>query len=59
VNSHLFETPSDVIDYIIFLDTSDDEYLKMMNQPWFVDNVIPDNNKIENIKKFLYKIFNN
>jgi hypothetical protein len=29
-----------------------------LKQPWFIDYNIPDNNKIENIKSFLYKIFN-
>ena len=30
----------------------------MLNQPWFTDYNIPETNKIENIKSFLYKIFN-
>ncbi len=28
-----------------------------LNNFWFIDNKIPDNNKIENIKSFLFKIF--
>lgn len=58
INCHDFKSISDVIDYIIFLDNNDDKYMEMLNQPWFVDNEIPDNNKIENIKKFLFDIFN-
>ena len=46
-----------MIEYIIELDQNQDKYLEMMNQPWFLDNQIPENNKIENIKAFLYKIF--
>ena len=46
-----------MIDYIIELDKDDDKYLEVLNQPWFTEYNIPDNNKIENIKSFLYKIF--
>lgn len=47
-----------MIEYIIELDKDNDKYLEMLNQPWFINNQIPENNKIENIKSFLYKIFN-
>lgn len=57
VNCHDFKSLSDVIEYIIELDKNDDRYLEMLRQPWFTDG-IPENNKIENIKSFLYKIFN-
>ena len=46
-----------MIDYIIELDNDYSKYLEMLNQPWFVDYNIPENNKIQNIKSFLYKIF--
>ena len=46
-----------MIDYIIELDKDDSKYLEILNQPWFVDYNIPENNKIQNIKSFLYKIF--
>lgn len=58
INCHDFKSLSDVIDYIIFLDENDDKYLEILGQKWFVNNEIPDNNKIENIKKFLFDIFN-
>jgi hypothetical protein len=29
----------------------------MLRTTWLVDNIIPDSNKEENIKSFLYKIF--
>jgi len=57
VNLHDFKSHDEAIDYIIELDKNDDRYLEMINQPWFVDYNIPENNKIENIKSFLYKIF--
>lgn len=53
-----FKNDDDMIDYIIYLDQNDNEYMKVMKQPWFPNNnQIPDNNKLENIKSFLYKIF--
>lgn len=33
------------------------KYLDVLKQTWFSNYNIPDNNKIENIKSFLYKIF--
>ena len=58
VNFYDFKSEKDMIDYIIELDTNDDKYLELLKQPWFVEYNIPDNNKEENIKSFLYKIFN-
>lgn len=57
VNLHDFKSQDDVIDFIIELDKDDTRYIKMLNQPWLTNGVVPENNKIENIKSFLYKIF--
>jgi hypothetical protein len=57
VNYYDFKSEDDMIEYIIYLDKNDDKYMELLNKPWFVDYKIPDNNKIENIKSFLYKIF--
>lgn len=57
INCHNFNNFEEVIDYIIDLDINDDKYLEMHRKHWLIDNQIPDNNKIENIKNFLYKIF--
>ena len=57
VNFHDFGNVDDMIDYIIDLDKNDDKYLDVLKQPWLVDNTIPENNKVENIKTFLYNIF--
>ena len=46
-----------MIETIIDLDRNNDKYLEMLKTTWLVDNIIPDNNKVENIKAFLYKIF--
>ena len=58
VNFYDFRDINKMIEYIIELDKDDSKYLEMLNQPWFIGNSIPDNNKLENIKSFLYKIFN-
>lgn len=57
VNYYDFKSEDDLIGYIIELDKNDDKYLDKLNQPWFNDYNIPEDNKIENIKSFLYKIF--
>ena len=57
VNFYDFNSEKDMIDYIIELDKDDNKYLEMLKQPWLLEYNIPDNNKIENIKLFLYKIF--
>ena len=45
-----------MIEYIIELDKNDNLYFKKLNEFWFVENKIPKNNKIENIKIFLEKL---
>jgi hypothetical protein len=57
INYHDFKSEDDMIEYIIELDKDDSKYLEKLNNFWFIDNKIPDNNKIENIKSFLFKIF--
>ena len=59
INYHDFNSEDDMIDYIIELDKDDSKYLSMLNNSWINDNVIPENNKVENIKKFLFNIFDN
>jgi alpha(1,3/1,4) fucosyltransferase len=58
INFYDFNSEKDMIDYIIDLDNDNDKYLEILKQPWFIDYNIPETNKIENIKSFLYKIFN-
>lgn len=57
INYHDFKSEDEMIDYIIYLDKNDDKYMEVMKEPWFINNEIPENNKEENIKNFLYKIF--
>jgi hypothetical protein len=57
INFYDFGSMNKMIEYIVELDSYDDKYLDMLKQPWFLEYNIPENNKIENIKKFLYGIF--
>jgi hypothetical protein len=58
INFYDFNSEKEMIDFIVELDKNDDKYLELLSQPWFDEYNIPTNNKIENIKSFLYKIFN-
>lgn len=58
VNFYDFRSEKEMIDYIIYLDNNDDAYREKFAQPWHLGNVLPENNKRENIKAFLHKIFN-
>jgi len=57
INWYDFKSDDDMIEYIIYLDKNDDKYMEILKEPWFINNKVPDNNKEENIKNFLYKIF--
>lgn len=57
INYHDFNSEDELIEHIIFLDNNDDEYMKVMREPWLTDNKILESLKEENIKKFLYNIF--
>jgi hypothetical protein len=57
VNFYDFGDFSKMIEYIIELDKNNDKYLEVFRTPWFENSIIPENNKLENIKSFLYKIF--
>ena len=58
INYYEYNSFERMIEEIIELDRNDDLYLNKLNLSWFNELVIPENNKIENIKYFLYKIFN-
>lgn len=57
INCHDFMSLDDAIEYIIEMDKDDNKYMEALKQSWFNNNKIPDNNKEENIKYFLYEIF--
>lgn len=57
INYHDFKSENELVEYIIHLDNNDDEYMKVMREPWLNDNKVLESLKEENIKKFLYNIF--
>ncbi len=57
INFHDFKSEDEMIEYIIELDKNPDKYLELLKQPWLTGNKIPEDNKIENIRSFLYSIF--
>jgi hypothetical protein len=58
INIREFNSEESAIEYIIELDKNDDKYMDVIKEPFFPnDNQIPEDNKLENIKKFLYRIF--
>lgn len=56
INCHNFQSIDDVIDYIIEVDKNDHMYMSMLNEPWFNNNEIPVNFRLESIEKQLGKI---
>jgi alpha(1,3/1,4) fucosyltransferase len=57
VNYYDFKNEDEMIEYIVYLDNNKEEYMKVLSEPWL--DKIPEANKKENIKAFLYKIFEN
>jgi len=57
INVRDFSNFDEAIEFIIELDQDNNRYLEMLKESPLIDNVIPDNNKEENIRSFLYKIF--
>jgi len=56
INFYDFNSFEKMIEYIIEVDKDNNKYLEMLKTDWFENNIIPESNKIENIKSFLYKI---
>jgi hypothetical protein len=56
INAYDYANIDDLIDSIIELDNDDDRYIEKLKLPWFKDGIMPEDNKIENIKSFLHKI---
>lgn len=38
INAHNFKSLEELVEYIIYIDSSETEYLKILHQPWFTDN---------------------
>ncbi len=56
LNLHDFETEEEFIQKIIEIDNNDSEYNRILSEPWFIDNKIPDFVQPENVLSFLRKI---
>ncbi len=57
VNFYDYQNFDQMIEAIIELDKDNDKYLEVLRTTWFTNNIIPESNKLDNIKSFLYKIF--
>ena len=57
INWYDYKSPNEMIEHIKELDQDDNKYMEMLRQPWFENNEIPKGLTEENIKSFLYKIF--
>src|SRR5690606_28305311 len=56
---HDFHNFNEVIDKVKEIDNNDDMYDKIIAEPPFINNTIPDHLKKENLVKFLRNIFDN
>jgi hypothetical protein len=59
LNLNDFESEEHLIQRIIEIDNDDKIYKEIINQPWFIDNKIPDFIKPESVLSFFEKIINN
>jgi hypothetical protein len=58
INADDFESLDELADYLVFLDENDDEYLKILSEPYFTNNEVNRFVKNENILQFLENIIN-
>lgn len=57
INCHQYNNLQEVIDVIKKIDNDDELYIKYTKEPIFKNNIFPEYMKEENIKKFLYNVF--
>jgi hypothetical protein len=53
INSHRYASDEELIDYILKVDSDYDLYYSILEQPWFNDNIVPDNVQPSNVLKFI------
>jgi len=58
INCHDYNTIDEVVDRIIEIDSDDEKYLKMLNEPMFVDNKLPEYFNENYILTFIENIIN-
>lgn len=56
VNCHAYENLDKVIEKIIELDTNEEAYRAMIEQPWFVDNKVNEYVRKDNVLKFFHRV---
>jgi len=58
INRYDFNSDEEMIEYIKELDNNDELYMEKLRKSWLPNNnQVPEELKLENIKKFLYNIF--
>jgi hypothetical protein len=59
INYYDFKNENEMIEYIIYLDNNNEEYLKKFKEPWLIGDKIKNSYSKESIKGFLKKIILN
>ena len=59
INCHDFNSVDEVVNEIMKIDSDDDLYIKMMSEPIFVGNKLPEYFNNDYVLGFLDKIINN
>ncbi|MBN2600986.1 MAG: glycosyltransferase, partial [Candidatus Marinimicrobia bacterium] len=57
INCHHFKSWNDVVETVIEIDSNQERYLEMINQPPFVNNQVPENLKNETLVQFFANVF--
>ena len=58
INYHDYENDIEFIDKIMEIDTDYEQYMNLLNQPWFNNNEIPQSVLPRNILKFINNVLN-
>jgi hypothetical protein len=57
INFSDYKSDEEIIEKIIELDKDDEQYYKMISEPWYVNNKLPDSANMEKLAAFFEKIF--
>jgi hypothetical protein len=53
INCHKFSNDEELIEHILLVDKDTDLYNKILQEPWFIDNKVPECVKPENVLNFI------
>ena len=56
INVHSYDSLDEVVEKVKYLDNNDEEYIKMLKEPFFIKQYEPSV-QVKNISDFLYNIF--